>query len=66
MFWAAWLLKPVYLAFFVLKEAISKVFMTFDLSGEKRFLRGFKTFNATNSQKNHKEIIPHKVTIISE
>jgi len=60
------IIKASLSGFFVLKEAISKVFVTSNLSGEKRFSRGFKTFNATNSLKNHKEIIPHKVTLISE
>jgi len=46
--------------------AISKVFVTLNLSGEKRFSRGFKTFNATNSLNNHKEIIPQEVTLIPE
>jgi len=40
------ILKPVYLAFFVLKKIISIGFGVLNLSGAKRFSGGFKAFNA--------------------
>ncbi|MCH7723022.1 MAG: hypothetical protein IIC76_06740 [Bacteroidetes bacterium] len=61
------ILKPVYLAFFVLKQDLSKVlcetFTTLNHKGKKKILKGNKDIQNHKVTRDRKEIIPQEETL---